>query len=613
LGLTALFGLVAAPASAAPPAKPATPQTLHELDQRLAETFKSLGVPGASVAIIENGEVALAKGYGVSDVANGTPVTPDTIFRAGSISKSLVGISVMMLVEQGKLDLDAKLADLAPEIPFTNQWESTDPVRLVHLMEHTTGFDDIRFSQYLFDGAHVPLKHATELYGPYVSRWKPGTYVAYSNAPPVIAGYIVEKVSGESWADFTRRHIFEPLGMSSATWERTPEIEGRLSKSYTLDGKTEQPYVDIPGKPAGALNATPTDLAKLALMMIGRGTYEGQTLLKPQSVARIESPMSSLAARLGLANGYGLGNIAIVRERSVFHGHDGGIDGFLALYAYEPVHKAGFVAMINAPQAKALQASDNIISYLERDWVKPAIEEMKPAPGELEKLAGIYQSTAPRQQMLAPIEKLADWSPVSIKNGHLLFTGIERIPVGANIFQRTDRAGPTLAFAPTPGGAILLTSTSASRRVAMTEIVIKSAFGAVYSLALVVTILYLLIWLIGWFGGRLADRGGALVRLVPTLAILSIPTLFAILFVELSDPSFTALRALGTQSPAALAIYALSLAIPILGALSVLSAIIANRETPLFARALAFVNGGVALGLAAWLWQFGWVGLKTWI
>jgi len=135
--------------------KPAPPKTLEELDARLAETFKLVGAPGASIAVIENNQIVLARGYGVSDVAKQTPVTPETVFRAGSISKTFVGVAAMMLVEEGKLDLEAKFADLAPEIAFTNQWEETDPVRVMHLMEHTTGFDDIRFRHYLLEVTYL--------------------------------------------------------------------------------------------------------------------------------------------------------------------------------------------------------------------------------------------------------------------------------------------------------------------------------------------------------------------------------------------------------------------------------------------------------------------------
>src|SRR6185503_20059012 len=145
--------------------KPLPPKSVDELDQRIAKAISDSHVPGGSVAIVEGGKVVFSKAYGVSDTKTKTPVTPATLFRAGSISKSIVGIAVMMIVEEGKLDLNAKLADLAPDIRFDNPWEATDPVRIVHLLEHTTGFNDISFHHYALQG-DLPLSQAVQLYGP---------------------------------------------------------------------------------------------------------------------------------------------------------------------------------------------------------------------------------------------------------------------------------------------------------------------------------------------------------------------------------------------------------------------------------------------------------------
>jgi len=593
--------------------KPVPPKTLDELDRRVGETFAKLKIPGASIAVIENNQVVLTKAYGFADVGARKQATPETVFRAGSISKNFVGVAVMMLVEEGKLDLNAKLSDLAPEIKFVNPWEATDPVRLSHLMEHTTGFDDIRFSQYLLDGKDMPLKQAIDLYGPYVSRWKPGTYPAYSNAPPVIAAYIVEKASGQSWADFTRTRIFEPLGMASAHWVRTPGIEARLSKSYRNDGVTEEPYVDIPGKPAGSLNVTPGDLAKFALMMIGRGTYNGKTLLKPESVDRIETPQSTLAVRSGLKLGYGLGNLALPREKGVFHGHDGGIDGFLSTYLYEPAKGSGLVAMVNIPKGEALQVMELIVSYLERDWPKPAPTPVPQDAQALAKLAGIYKQAAPRIQMLAPLEEFLGTQNVRVENGKLLIEGVERIPVGPLVFQRTDRAGPTAVFVPTASGADMLTATGARHQVSQVEIVAKGAFVVLYALSLAVSLLYFIVWFVSLFLGRLAERGGLLVRAIPLLTILALPAFLMTLLTALGDESWESLITLGTPSAMAMTIYGLSLSVPILGAFSLFEGLAARYETPILPRTLALLNGALALIAATYLWQFGWVGLKTWI
>lgn len=611
--LVAMSTLVASGsiAFAAEPPKPPPPASLQELDQKLEKVFKDANVPGASIAIIEDGKVVLARGYGVSDVSAKTPVTPDTVFRAGSISKSIVGIAVMMLVEEGKLDLNAKLSDLAPEIHFQNKWEATDPVRLVHLMEHTTGFDDIRFRHYLLQG-DVPLKQAVDMYGPYVSRWRPGTYVSYSNAPPVIAGYIVEKASGMSWDEFTRKRIFEPLGMTSAHWTLDPSIAGRISKSYSGDGVTEQPYVNIVGKPAGALDVTPSDLAKLAMMLMNRGSYNGKQLLKPESVARIETPGSTLASRLGLHDGYGFGNVALMREKAIFHGHDGGIDGFLSTYFYEPEHHVGAVMMVNAQQGKAFEAVDLVAGYFQRNWPDaPPPAEMKPTQAELDALTGIYQTVTPRQQMLAPVFYLLDWTPISSANGGIVLNEMTRKQVGPRLFRRPDRTAANIVFGETEDGTVMLAATDASRRVPMWEIAAKAGYGVALGLAVALTVLFMIVWVPSSFLGRVRERGGVLVRLVPLLTVVAMAAFGGAIFMVLVSSSLGDPAVVGTPSLFAQSIYYLSFAYPVLGVLAVLIGL-SSGSASAFVRGLAIVDGVLALIAAVYLWPYGWVGLQIW-
>lgn len=602
--------LLACAAQAEDEPKQAPAASLAELDQRLADVFRTENVPGATVAIIEDDAVVFTKAYGLADVARQAPATPETVFRAGSISKSIVGIAVMMLVEEGKLDLDAKLAELAPEIRFRNAWEASDPVRVAHLMEHTTGFDDLRFSQYLIDGAGMSLREAIEVYGPYESRWRPGTWVAYCNTGPVIAGYLVEKASGLSWAEFTRTRIFEPLGMESAHWDRAPSIIDRLARSYQTDGVTPEPYVDIPGKPAGALNVTAGDLAKLARLFIGRGTVDGVTLLRPESVARIETPRTSLASRNGLDVGYGLGNMMVAREKGRFHGHDGGIDGFLSTYLYEPERRAGYVVMINAPQGNALKAAEAISDYLQRDWSAPELPEYRHEAGELRALTGLFQSMAPRQQMFAPLERIADWSPVSYDDGQFSINGSERKGVAPRVFRRADRAAPNVLFH--DGGGMMLTPTAANRRVPMLETAAKATWGVLYALVLAISVVYLWVWLVGWARGRLNGRGGVMVRLLPALAVFSIAAFAGTLLYVLSASPNT-LQLLGTPSAVARFLQYSSASIPVFGILAVLAGMRAPHETPRLVRALAQLAGLLAFIAGAWLWPEGWVGLKTWL
>jgi len=122
------------------------------LDQQIESILQTQGVAGAQLAIINRDGILWGGNYGYADLENNRPVTDKTMFRIGSITKSFVAVSVMMLVEKGQLSLDDPIKELAPELSFKNQWEYANPVQLVHLLEHTAGFDDMHLMEYATNG-----------------------------------------------------------------------------------------------------------------------------------------------------------------------------------------------------------------------------------------------------------------------------------------------------------------------------------------------------------------------------------------------------------------------------------------------------------------------------
>lgn len=608
MAIVALFAnVVAAQAADDKPKPPAA--SLEELDKRLAETFTKAKVPGVSVTIIEGGQIVLTKGYGFADLKTKKAVTPETVFRAGSISKSITGIAIMMLVEEGKLSLDAKLSDLMPELKYDNPWEKTDPIRLVHLLEHTTGFDDITFHHYLLEGKDVPLSDAVDKYGPYKSRWKSGTMTSYCNAGPVIAGRIIEKVTGKRFQDFIAERLTGPLAMESAYWTREPQITDRLSKSYRDTEGTEEPFVEILARPSGSLNVTSKDLAKLPLLMLGRGTLDGRAYISTASVERIERPETNDGARAGLKYGYGLGNMVYAGKKGIFYGHDGGIDGFVSKYEYAPGQGAGFVVMANLGTSEVFTAGEEIRSYLERNFpeAKPTVAPL--APADLERLTGFYQSITPRQQKLAILESIFGWQTAQAKDGELDFNGTKRLHVGNNTFQKTDKAVPNIVFVPKGDDMLMFTAIGADRKVPLTEIVGKAAMAAVYLLALVLSALYMLIWIPSAFMGRLAERGGVTLRLLPWLAMLSTVAVTGIVAVALSGAS---LDQIGRPSTLGWVLYGATLAAPALGVLTLLRAVMGAPDANLFARGTAWLSGIAVLIFSGYLYAYGWIGMKLW-
>jgi CubicO group peptidase (beta-lactamase class C family) len=609
--LAAVFAaaaLLSTPSNAAEEPKPKPATTLDELDKRLAEAFAKGKIPGASVTIVEGNQIVFTKGYGYADLKTKKPVTPETVFRAGSISKSFTSIGVMMLVEEGKLSLDTKLADLMPELKFDNAWEKTDPIRLVHLLEHTTGFDDIGFHHYFLAGKDVPLSKAVELYGPYKSRWKPGSMMSYCNAGPVIAGRIIEKVSGQTFQEFIASRLSGPLAMESAYWTLEPQITDRMSKSYSDTEGTEEPFVEILARPSGSLNITSKDLAKLSLLMLGRGTLDGRTYLSTASIERIERPETTDGARAGLKYGYGLGNIIYAGKKAIFFGHDGGIDGFVSKLEYAPAHGAGFVVMANLGAAEVQDASTAIKDYLERSLpdAKPVAVPIPAA--DLQDWAGFYQSITPRQQNLAILPSIFAWQIAKAENGEFVFNDTKRTHLGGAIFQRADRAAPNMIFVRQGGDVLLFTGTGADRKVPLWEVGGKAAYAVALALAVIATVVYMLIWIPSAFLGRLSARGGVTIRLVPWLAMLSLLGLAGVTLYILSTGD---LDLLGKPSNLGWTVYGLSLAVPAMGALALLRAMMGSSAN-LFVRSLAWLNGLVVLAFAAYMYAYGWIGMKLW-
>src|SRR5580704_17427538 len=170
------------------------PKTLPDLQKAMKDVVDKAHLPGAGVALVSNGELLWCGGFGKADLGSGREVTCETQFRVGSISKTFVALALLMLQEEGKINLEARLQDVAPEVPVKNGWEAEDPVRIVNLLEHTAGFDDMEASEVytLRDPYDYPLLDVFKrFHKPLEVRWPPGTRMSYSNPGYGVAGYLI--------------------------------------------------------------------------------------------------------------------------------------------------------------------------------------------------------------------------------------------------------------------------------------------------------------------------------------------------------------------------------------------------------------------------------------
>ena len=442
-----------------------TPESISELRASIEAILKETKTPGASVAIVSADKVEWTAGIGLADVAANKRATEDTLFRIGSISKGFAALAALKLSEEGELKLDDTVRHWVPDVAFTNPWEATNPVRLVNLMEHTTGFDDIRMREYALSDPTPMSLHDALAFGASsrVSRWVPGSRMSYCNSGPAVLAAVIEKVSGERFEDYVQKNFFNPLHMDTASYFYTPEVQQRLTKLYHNDGVTEYPYWHIALRPAGAINASAKDMANYVRFYLQRGSFDGVQLLRPESIERMERPETLPAAKLGPFAGYGLYNYASCDGAFVLHGHNGGVMGGVSEMVYLPEYGRGFAVMINTSKSAALERIATLVRHhITHGLTPPKLPKTEPVPEEVQRhYAGFYEDISPRKQKTEGVLRLFDIRGLTFtSNGFDTTTfGVHRerwVSMGNNLFRKAGQSVATFALVPDDNGMILV-------------------------------------------------------------------------------------------------------------------------------------------------------------
>src|SRR5881394_1940370 len=400
------------------------PKSVEELKKTMKDVLDKEHVPGAGIALIANGEVLWCGGIGQADIAANRAVSCDTEFRVGSISKTFVALALLKLQEEGRINLYSRLQDVAPEIPMKNRWGGTNPVRVVNLLEHSAGFDDMQPSEIYNrrDRADYPLLDVFKRFQePQDVRWPPGTRFSYSNPGYGIAGYLIEKVTGQPFDAYIRQNLLAPLEITVGDFRITDANRAALAQGYDGNPPRAVPYKSIYLRPAGDMKASPGELAKLVQFFLRRGRTGDLQLVKPESIARMEYPETISSAKNGLRLGYGLANYTESEGGVITHGHDGGIDGFISSYRYMPEQNWGYVVLLNnTASGKALNDMNHLaIEFLSKDFPKPQQPVISLTAKELKKFSGYYAPRAPRSQLLAFLGELTGGTWIRVADGKL--------------------------------------------------------------------------------------------------------------------------------------------------------------------------------------------------
>ncbi|WP_296945014.1 serine hydrolase [uncultured Massilia sp.] len=263
------------------------------LDGRVPYALKSGDIGGMVISVVKDGKVLLQKGYGLADVAARVSMDPaDTLVRIGSTSKLFTWTAVMQLVQQGKIDLDRNVNDY---LDFKIAEPYGKPVTMRHLMNHRAGFEEGLKDLLSYDPQRTP---STERYlkdHPRPMLFAPGAVPAYSNYGVALAGYIVQRLSGEPFEAYVERHIFRPLGMTHTTFVQPlpANFPGTLSKGYRSASEPPSEFEMVVTAPAGSVTTTAADMARFMLAHLQQGSLDGYAMLDPATTARMHGATES--------------------------------------------------------------------------------------------------------------------------------------------------------------------------------------------------------------------------------------------------------------------------------------------------------------------------------
>ena len=599
------------------PPKPA--QSIAELRQQLEKILQDTHTPGMSVAIVHRDGPEWVAGLGKSDVATNRATTDETLFRIGSTSKAFATLSILKLANEGKLSLQDPVHKLVPEIWFRNRWEATDPVRVVDLLEHTTGWDDMHLPEYAKDAKGMTLREGLAYYRhSRISRWRPGTRMSYCNSGPPVAAYIVEKITGQRFEDYVTQNFFLPIGMKTATYFEQPSPQ--LTTLYHPDGKTPFPYWNILLRPAGSINASAKDMAAYVQFYLDRGMVGGVQVMPADSIDRMETPTRTWEAQQGLKSGYGLSNYTSVQDGFVYHGHNGGVDGGLTDMSYMPEYGVGYFFSINAGNGAAFgKIGETIRAYITRGLTRPPVPAPAPLPANAQQYAGWYQPAAPRMQLQQFLARLLGLSRVRFANGKLLLTSLGQldqpfIPVSGEQFRYVPKKGPAepiataMLIAPNAEGRFVYLG-GTLKRIPTWFALGEIALTVCFLLAVVSILLYAPFWILGGISKKRRRPAERAMRLWPLVAVLSLLA-FVVLFMLAGSDSITRLGHLTGWS---FGIFLASLIFALASLASAAALWLAPRqEVRASVRWYSIVVTAALLMAAAYLAWWGIIGLRTW-
>lgn len=413
---------------------------LNGFDDFVATALKDWSVPGVAIAVVQDGQVILSKGYGFRDVKKQLPVTPKTLFAIGSATKSFTVTTLGILVDQGKLDWDKPVRDYLPNFRMYDEF-TTERMTPRDLVTHRSGLPRHDFVWYNSPLARKEIFEHLRYLEP--SRDFRTTF-QYQNLMFMTAGYLAGQIAGKSWETFAREQIFVPLGMSSSNLS---VADSEKAADFALPyRKVKEEVKEIPFRnidqigPAGSINSNAEDMLKYVLMHMSLGKAGASQILSESNAVQMQTPQMVIPGAIRWTevghSSYGMGLfITTYRGHKLVH-HGGNIDGFSALVTFMPQDKIGMVILTNMngsalPTVLSYNVYDRLLGLDQAPWtarLKDDEKKQKESADEAKK-----KGFTARKPNTHPSHDLADYAGEFENPGY----GIAKIALQAGALKIT--------------------------------------------------------------------------------------------------------------------------------------------------------------------------------
>jgi CubicO group peptidase (beta-lactamase class C family) len=593
---------------------------LDSLLKEIENTMKREHMPGLMLSIVTKDSVIYSGGLGYSDLEHTIKANSSTLFHMQSVTKMFTALAIQKLVAEGKIHLNDRLKQLAPEVVFENEWETTDPVRVIHLLEHTAGFDDVHLNSMLSRSGKplTKIKAVEAISGSLNSRWRPGERMSYSNPDYVVLGYLIEKLSGMPWNEYVSKEVLLPLGMRKSIFDLDGKDNQAYAKGYYFTGRDYKPFrlATTGGNGAGgALVSSADDLsAFLTNLLNGWKTVKGDWLSE-KSLTEMETVHSTLASHYGLQTGYALANEIFPNNRKVtFRGHNGEGEGFNSWIFYN--REAGIAYSICNNGGKRMWQ----ISQLIEAFLTKGLKQQKPQDNDedlkrLIPLSGYYQLANPRIANRGFYEKIFNGVTVSVTNNKLVVKlqggkSDTLVHTKGNLFRSKDDVIPSFVIGTDKSGKAFFHGYGNNfyERTSYTFIVFQKAvfLAGIAAMILSVIIVFITLLLKIFRKARWKD---VFLTSLPAIAVLSLAAAYQKLKItdQLDKTAFA------TLNYTTIYIYLSTLGFGLFSIASVYILFIRWRSIPnRWVRALLAFNAIFIFYISCLLFYNGWIGIRIW-